>query len=89
MIILARKTNHLGETNVNTKGTMMKIINYRSNEDIDVEFLDDHHYTKHTAYINFVRGNVKNPYGRDLYGVGYLSVGKWKVKDETGKWSRV
>ena len=67
----------------------MKIIDYKSTSDITVEFLDEHHYTKHAAYTNFVRGNVKNPYDRDLYGAGYLGVGKWKVKDESGKWSRV
>ena len=79
----------IGEIRNNNSGTPMKIIDYKSTSDITIEFLDEHHYIKHTAYINFVRGNVKNPYDRDLYGVGYLGVGKWKVKDETGKWSRV
>ncbi len=67
----------------------MKIVGYRNTSDIDVQFLDEYHYIKHTAYINFINGNVKNPYDKDLYGVGYHGVGKWKVKDETGKWSRV
>lgn len=82
-------TQKIGEIRNNNSGTPMKIIDYKSTSDITVEFLDEHHYTKHTAYTNFVRGNVKNPYDRDLYGVGYLGVGKWKVKDETGKWSKV
>ena len=51
VIILGKRTNHLGETNVNTKGTMMKSINHRSNEDIDIEFLDDHHFIKNTKHI--------------------------------------
>ena len=79
----------IGEIRNNNSGTLMKIIDYKSTSDITVEFLDEYHYTKDTTYSNFVRGNVKNPYDRDLYGVGYLGVGKWKVKDETGKWSRV
>ena len=79
----------IGEIRNNNSGTPMKIIDYKSTSDITVEFLDEYHYTKHTTYSNFVRGNVKNPYDRDLYGVGYFGVGKWKVKDETGKWSRV
>ena len=74
VIILGKRTNrtnHLGETNVNTKGTMMKIINYRSNEDIDVEFLDDHHFVKeHQAYSNFKSGQLKNPYDKTMGGVG-------------------
>ena len=51
VIILGKRTNHLGETNINTKGTMMKIINYRSDEDIDIEFLDEHHFYKRTPNI--------------------------------------
>ena len=83
VIILGKITNHLGETNVNTKGTMMKIINYRSNEDIDVEFLDDHHFVKeHQAYANFKCGQLKNPYDKTMGGVGYIGVGKYKLHNE-------
>ena len=83
MIILGKITNHLGETNVNTKGTMMKIINYRSNEDIDIEFLDDHHFIKeHQTYSNFKSGQLKNPYDKTMGGVGYIGVGKYKLHNE-------
>lgn len=67
----------------------MKIVAYRTSEDIDIEFQDEFRYVKTTTYSNFKLGTVKNPYDRDLYGVGYLVVGKWKVKDGNGKWSRV
>ena len=77
----------IGEIRNNNSGTPMKIIDYKSTSDITVEFLDEYHYTKHTTYSNFIRGNVKNPYDRDLYGVGYHGAGNWKVKDETGKCS--
>ena len=66
----------------------MKIVRYDSCNNMDVEFQDDHHYVKSTTYSNFIRGNVKNPYDRDLFRVGYIGVGKWKVK-HNGKWSRV
>lgn len=56
----------------------MKIIAYRKSSDIDIEFLDDFHYVKyHNNYHNFKAGQVKNPYDRDLYGVGYIGVGKY------------
>ena len=70
----------IGEIRNNNSGTLMKIIDYKSTSDITVEFLDEYHYTKHTTYSNFVRGNVKNPYDKDLFGVGYLGVGKYKCK---------
>ena len=62
---------------------MMKIINYRSNEDIDVEFLDDHHFIKeHQTYSNFKSGQLKNPYDKTMGGVGYIGVGKYKLHNE-------
>ena len=65
----------------------MKIIAYRNSEDIDIEFLDDHHYIKeHNNYHNFKIGQVKNPYDRDLYGVGYIGVGNY-MAFENGKMS--
>lgn len=57
----------------------MKIIRCRNSEDIDVEFLDEHHYVKHnTTYSNFVRGQIKNPYDKTLYGIAYIGHGKYK-----------
>lgn len=62
-----------GETHINNKGTPMKIIAYRNSSNIDVEFLDSHHYIKKNAtYSNFKRGNVSNPYDRTVFGIGYL-----------------
>lgn len=45
-----------GEVKVNSKGTSMKIISYKSSEDMDVEFLDNYHYIrKNVTYSNFKR----------------------------------
>lgn len=67
----------------------MKIVCYRRRNDIDVEFLDDFHYIKeHSTYSNFIKGQIKNPYDRCLFGVGYIGDGKWQVK-HNGNFSRV
>lgn len=59
----------------------MKIIRYERWNDIDIEFLDEFHFIKeHITYTNFKRGEVKNPYDKILYGVGYIDVGKWKSR---------
>lgn len=69
-------TNRLGEVRNNKFGTPMKIVKYRCADDIDVEFLDDHHYVKeHNTYSNFKIGAIKNPYDRSVYGVGYVGEG--------------
>lgn len=72
----------VGEINNNSKGTPMKIIAYRNNNDIDVEFLDDFHYVKeHQTYSNFNRGVIKNPYDKTLCGIGYIGVGKYMTRN--------
>lgn len=56
----------------------MKIIAYRTNSDLDIEFMDDFHYVKkHAMYSNFTSGSVKNPYDKTIYGVGYIGTGKY------------
>lgn len=60
----------------------MKIIRYGGWEDIDVQFQDDFYYIKeHQTYSNFKKGEVKNPYDRTVFGVGYVGVGKYKTKE--------
>ncbi len=73
------------EIGQNTKGTPMKIIQYRKSSDIDIEFLNDFHYIKkHQTYSNFIRGQIKNPYDKNICGVGYMGVGKYHSKHRNG-----
>ena len=72
--------NRLGEIRKNTFGTEMKIIAYRKNDDIDIQFLDDNGYIfEHSTYTNFKNGQIKNPYDRTIFGVGYIGVGKYQT----------
>lgn len=74
--------NRVGEVNKNTQGTLMKIIRFNSNTDIDVQFLDDRQYIKeHTTYTNFRSGHIKNPYDKSLFGVGFIGVGQYKTRN--------
>lgn len=59
----------------------MRIIFARNKSDIDVQFLDEYGYVKrHALYINFSKGQIKNPYDKNKYGVGYLGLGKHRSK---------
>ena len=74
--------SRLGEIRKNNKGTEMKIIAYRKGDDIDVEFLDEHHYIKeHSTYQTFKLGQIKNPFDKITFGYGYLGTdeGIWNV----------
>lgn len=78
----------LCEIRNNKQGTPMKIIVYRSHDDVDIEFLDEFHYIKkHNTYSNFKSGGVKNPYDRIVHGVGYIGLGNHPTKVD-GKTSR-
>lgn len=69
----------LGERNKNSYGTEMVIVEYNKCNDIVVEFQDDHKAKIHTTYTNFKRSQVRNPYDKTVYDVGYLGEGKYKV----------
>lgn len=86
----------LGEIRENNKGTKMKIIAQRGCDDIDIEFLDNHHYVfRHATYSNFKNGGVKNPFDKTIYGMGYLGDGKytgWINGDHTAEyeiWAKI
>lgn len=75
----------LGEINKNKFGTKMKIVTYRKSNDIDIQFLDEHKYVfKHQAYSNFKSGCIKNPYDKNICGVGYMGVGTYHCKHSNG-----
>ena len=70
----------VGEIRKNNFGTDMQIIVYRNYDDIDVMFLDEHRYVyEHNIYGNFKNGCIKNPYDRNIFGVGYMGVGKYNT----------
>ena len=59
----------------------MRIIRYDSISDIDIQFMDDYGHIVHNAmYTNFKNGQIKNPYDKTTYGVGYLGSGKYMDK---------
>ena len=85
---MGSKINRIGERNTNNFGSEMVIIGYRMNRDIDVYFPKYDWTFKGTTYKNFKNGNIKCPYERNIYGIGYIGEGKYKVS-ENGKITRV
>ena len=77
--------NRMGETNISNEGYEMKIIKYNGCMDIWVEFQDEHSANVHAQYSSFKNGEVKNPYHKSVFGVGYLGQGKYKTMDEYNK----
>lgn len=75
----------LGEIRKNKFGTPMKIIQYNTRDNIYIKFLDENGYETYTTYQNFKKGQIKNPYDRTVYGVGYIGNGCYKSKDENDR----
>lgn len=80
--------NRIGEINKNKEslgGYEMKIIEYNRNDDIWIEFQDEHKAKVHTSYSNFKKGQVKNPFHPSVYDIGYIGQGKYNSIDKSGK----
>jgi len=76
---IPKKTCVIGAVNKNTFGTDMKIIEELDGGKCVVEFQDDFKFHKEICNTNFISGNVKNPYDKTLYNIGYLGVGKYNT----------
>ena len=94
---MSSKIDRIGETGINNFGNEMIIVNsyikfndkYKRNYTyIDVYFQEYNWTFKDATYSNCKKGNIKCPYERRVYGVGYLGEGKYKSK-ENGKTTRL
>lgn len=70
---MGKVIDRTGEVQVNKMNEHMKIVEYNNNSDILVEFQDEYRAKVKTAYHNFKRGFVKNPY-KAIYGVATSDV---------------
>lgn len=84
---MGSKVNRVGEESYNNFGSKMIIVGYRTNKDIDVYFPEYNWTAKCVRYNHFKKGNIKCPYERRYYNIGYLGEGKYKVK-ENGKYTK-
>lgn len=73
------KETKIGEIRKNNFGTDMQIISYGKHGNVRVKFLDTYGYETETIYNNFKKGQIRNPYDKTVYGVGYLGEGDYKV----------
>lgn len=77
---MIKTKDRLGEINISNEGYEMKIVKYNNARDILVEFQDEYKAKVHTEYKHFKKGNVKNPYHKNVYNIGYIGEGKYKSK---------
>ena len=82
-----KKMDRADEERLNKFGSKIIIKEYRNNKDIDVYFPEYNWVFEHTQYSNFKNGNIKCPYEKRYFNIGYLGEGKYKIS-ENGKTKR-
>ena len=75
------KMDRTGERGINIFGSEMVIIKYNNAHDIDVYFPKYNYIVKNREYSTFKKGNIKCPYDRTVFGVGYVGEGNYKVSE--------
>lgn len=85
---MVTKIDRTGEIGYNNFGSEMIIVRYENKRNIDVYFSEYNWTFKSAKYDSFKKGNIKCPYERRTYGVGYLGEGEYKCK-ENDKLTRV
>ena len=66
-----------GEIFTSNEGCKIEIVEYFRSNNITV-LLDDKTLIKEVQFADIIRGNIKNPYHKSVYGVGYLGEGEYK-----------
>lgn len=69
---MVAKIDRTDEKGINSFGSKMIIVEYRKNSDIDVYFPEYDWVAKGVQYNAFKNGNIKCPYDKVVYEVGYV-----------------
>ena len=68
-----------GEKFITNEGYEVEITEYRGNRDCDIKFSNGIVLEK-VHYLHIKKGNIKNPYHKSVFGIGYNGVGKYVTK---------
>lgn len=69
----------IGKTGMNKQGSLMEIVKYNNANDVFVQFYKGKPI--HTNWASFIIGEVKNPYDKTIYGIGYIGEGEHKANE--------
>lgn len=80
--------NRIGQEVITTEGYVARIVEYTSAKKMVIEFQDEYKYRMPTTYNNFIKGRLRNPYHRRLYGVGYVGVDSKGIRIKVDDYKR-
>ena len=79
--------NRIGETYYNKKNEKYSVISQESSMIVTIKF-DDGSILENVFYNNVKKGEIKNPYFKTVYGVGFIGVGR-HLSSEKGTTTKV
>lgn len=85
------RADRIGEKHITKEGYETVIVEYYNVDNCTI-LLNDKIIIKNRQYWEIVRGGIKNPLHKSVYGVGYVGIGKYKTeinKKEYITWSSV
>lgn len=74
---MAYKSYRLNEKHTTKEGYEIEIIEYFSSHNCTIQFKDGT-ILKNKGYYSIKKGEIRNPYHKSVYGVGYFGEGKYK-----------
>lgn len=69
---MSHKNICIGEVSYTTYGTPMKIVEYKDNKHVTIEFQDQYKVRKQCYYLDFKKGLVSNPYDKSVRGMACI-----------------
>lgn len=67
------------ETYITNEGYNIIILNYNGSKDVDIMFDDEFKFVTNVYFSSIKRGQLRNPYHKSIFGVGYFGVGDYKA----------
>lgn len=78
---MAKLKNRVGEKNLSYQGYEMEIIKYNGTLNMDIRFNDERGTIKRSvAYKEFKNGCIKNPFHKEVLGIGYIGEGEFTAR---------
>lgn len=74
--------NRVGEKYTTTEGYVVEIVKYISRLNCTIKF-ENGHIVRNVQVGQIILGNIKNPYHKSVYNIGYYGVGEYDSKNYT------
>lgn len=70
----------IGQKFLTNEGCTLTVIGLATAKCVRIKFLDEHGYEKNVTATNIRNGEIKNPYHKSVFGIGYFGVGDYRAK---------